>query len=220
MKRLNPDTGKPFKQGDLRDDGYRFWSYSTRIAKKTKYFYEVWRSWEEYEKWTTEGGMNKVQAAWQKRNPAKCNARAMQRHAAKKNRTPPWLTTEHLKQIEDFYIRAKIAEDFTGEKYEVDHIEPLQGKEVCGLHVPWNLQLLPKKENIKKGNRRVEKESATPISKRNACTSKTKTKHWSVHGTRSRQNGNSVDHHTRESNKQDPDCSAKEGGRISMVSGV
>jgi hypothetical protein len=153
MKRLNPDTGEPFKQGDIRDDACRFWSYKTAVSKKTGYFYEVWRTWENYEK-EMENNKYNVQR-YASKNPAKVNAKSMKRHTSKMNRTPPWLTAAHFKQIEEMYTRAKIAEDFTGEKYHVDHIIPLQGKTVSGLHVPWNLQLLPAVKNISKGNRHV-----------------------------------------------------------------
>lgn len=153
MKRLNPDTGKPFVQGEYRDDGYRFWCYRTTISKKSKCFYEHWRSPEKYDFWME--NMKYIQQAWSKRNPAKTAAKQMKRYCYKLQRTPPWLTKEHFSQIEDIYVRAKIAEDFTGEKWHVDHIIPLQGKTVSGLHVPWNLQLLLAKKNISKGNKHV-----------------------------------------------------------------
>ena len=154
MKRLNPDTGKPFQQGDYRDDGYRFWNYKlTKKYKKTKYFIETWRSPEKYDHWLN--NMKHIQRDWAKRNPAKTNAKGMKRYTSKMRRTPPWLTKEHYKEMQAMYIRAKIAEDFTGQKWHVDHIVPLQGKNVSGLHVPWNLQIMPASKNISKGNKHV-----------------------------------------------------------------
>lgn len=71
----------------------------------------------------------------------------------------------HLKpEIDIWYKRAQLATIFMEELYEVDHIEPLQGKNVSGLHVPWNLTLLTKKENASKGNRRAKENTTTPVS--------------------------------------------------------
>jgi CRISPR/Cas system-associated protein endoribonuclease Cas2 len=154
MKRLNPETGKIFKQGDIRADGCRFWGYRNKIAKKTGYLLELWRTWDNYQK-ARDNNKHCVKK-YADKNPAKSAAKSMKRRAAKLKRTPPWLTKEHFKQMEDMHVYAKIVEDFTGEKQHVDHIEPLQGKDRSGLHVPWNLQILPALENWKKGNRRVE----------------------------------------------------------------
>jgi len=78
------------------------------------------------------------------------------RLAAKKKRTPPWLTQAHYAEIEGQYHFAKVMERITGQKHHVDHIEPLQGASVSGLHVPWNLRAIPARDNFAKGNRRIE----------------------------------------------------------------
>jgi hypothetical protein len=66
--------------------------------------------------------------------------------------TPDWLSGLHKQQIEDTYWLAQDLKSTSGEVYHVDHIIPLQGKNVCGLHVPWNLQVLPADLNLHKSN--------------------------------------------------------------------
>lgn len=90
---------------------------------------------------------------WQKANPGKKNAHLAKRFASKRHRTPKWLSKEQLKQIERFYVEAKEITNKTGIQHEVDHITPLQGKTVSGLHVPWNLRVISAQENQRKGNR-------------------------------------------------------------------
>jgi 5-methylcytosine-specific restriction endonuclease McrA len=62
------------------------------------------------------------------------------------NRTPPWVTEADIKQMKRLYRSAQV------KHMEVDHIIPLRGKNVSGLNVPWNLQLLAPEINRKKGN--------------------------------------------------------------------
>lgn len=66
--------------------------------------------------------------------------------------TPKWLTTEQRKQIIDIYEHMRDCRAITGEEYHVDHIIPLRGDNICGLHVPWNLQVLPAYVNMSKSN--------------------------------------------------------------------
>jgi hypothetical protein len=90
---------------------------------------------------------------YRKNNPEKFLALVNKRRATKLNATPEWLTSADFAEIEELYLCARMFKLYTGEDYHVDHIVPLQGKNVCGLHVPWNLQVIPAKENLSKSNK-------------------------------------------------------------------
>lgn len=91
--------------------------------------------------------------SWKSRNPGKVNEYTGTRRAARLNATPAWLTPEDRTQIRHLYIEAKRLGTETSIRHHVDHVIPLQGETVCGLHVPWNLQILTENENAAKGNR-------------------------------------------------------------------
>lgn len=93
------------------------------------------------------------QQMYQKNNKSKINAITAKRRAAKLQRTPSWLTKDHYAMIEIEYQLAAWCSKVMGFKYHVDHIVPLQGENVSGLHVPWNLQVIPAKQNHSKSNR-------------------------------------------------------------------
>ena len=105
---------------------------------------------------------------WQRQNREKCRASSLawaQRNKAKicrntvayKNRKskaqPSWLSAIQLAKIAEMYDVALAKTTQTGIVHHVDHIYPLKGLEGCGLHVPWNLQVIPAFENISKGNK-------------------------------------------------------------------
>lgn len=74
------------------------------------------------------------------------------RHAAKIQATPHWLTKNQRGRIMQVYALTQQLQEVLGAVYHVDHIVPLVSKNVCGLHVWWNLQPLSEVENVKKGN--------------------------------------------------------------------
>ena len=90
---------------------------------------------------------------YRQKNPHKMRAKEAKRRATKLQATPKWLTEEQNKAIQEVYTHARECEMLTGDEYHVDHIVPLQGENICGLHVPWNLQVLPSDLNQSKSNK-------------------------------------------------------------------
>jgi hypothetical protein len=95
--------------------------------------------------------IKQYQLTYKKQNPAKINALSKKRKASKKLRTPCWLTEIHFERIENQYRLANLLTKVTGQLHHVDHIIPLHGKTVSGLHTPSNLQVILAVENLKKG---------------------------------------------------------------------
>jgi len=107
------------------------------IAKKRK------------ERWL-KGETKKTQRKYYERNKAKYSALTRYYQTLKSKRTLAGLRPNDFKKI---YIERDKLNKNTGVPHHVDHIVPLQGKNVCGLHVPWNLQVITAQENISKSNK-------------------------------------------------------------------
>ena len=81
------------------------------------------------------------------------NEKYARRRAAKKQAIPAWFSIEDKNAFISLAEKCKELEEQTGEKYEIDHIIPLQSNTVCGLHCRANWQILTRQENRSKGNK-------------------------------------------------------------------
>lgn len=88
--------------------------------------------------------------------PEKYNCNTANRRAMHKKASPKWMTADNKKEIESFYKEAKQKTSLLNVIHEVDHIVPIRSSKVCGLHVPWNLQVIPREQNRAKSNKIVD----------------------------------------------------------------
>lgn len=100
-----------------------------------------------------------VRRIWESLNKTKIKAWRGKRRKRAREATPSWLTLEDKQAIHDIYLLCAEMTVSENVKYEVDHIVPLSGDTVCGLHVPWNLQILEQYANRSKGNKLIEMEN-------------------------------------------------------------
>lgn len=105
-------------------------------------YYAVRRAWIERNRERS----NNHKKKYGRNNPRVKRFSTANRRAKLLQATPKWLTPEQRKEIRDIYLSCP-------DGYEVDHKIPLQGENVSGLHVPWNLQHLTIRENRAKNNK-------------------------------------------------------------------
>lgn len=142
-------TGKPCKHGhiDKRLTINGMCCECSRIKNNKRY--------ESYYKEYVKANKNKIKnimSTYQKNNKGKVNARTAARHAAKMQRTPKWLDADEKWVIQEIYELASLRTKLTGISWHVDHIVPLQGETVSGLHTPNNLRVVTASENHSKNN--------------------------------------------------------------------
>ena len=88
-------------------------------------------------------------AEYFQRNKAARASYVAKRKAARLNATPAWADSALIKLL---YATRQYMTEQTGFEWHVDHVVPLQGRNVCGLHVHNNLRVVPRQFNLQKGN--------------------------------------------------------------------
>jgi len=128
---------------ELTKERARAWAIANPDKKKESV--DKWRS-------NNLNQHNATNRNWNAANKPVKAALEGKRRAAQLQRTPKWLTESELRMIEAKYSLAAMLTRETGIIHHVDHILPLQGKKVSGLHVFSNLRVIPGTDNVKKSN--------------------------------------------------------------------
>lgn len=93
------------------------------------------------------------ESAYNKAHPEQRRAHNANRRASRRRATPPWFSELDAFAIQEAYSLATRREAITSFAWHVDHVIPLRGLAVCGLHIGKNLQVIPATLNLRKHNK-------------------------------------------------------------------
>ena len=145
-----------FNKKKQKKDGLSPWCKPCASAKTREYYKENKDKVSKYSSayyFKNKEARDSYMVEWRKSNKPKMRALGAKKRAAILERTPKWLSQEHLDLIKTEYELAAWCTSVMQEEYQVDHIVPLRGKTVSGLHVPWNLSVITKTANAEKSNK-------------------------------------------------------------------
>jgi hypothetical protein len=103
-----------------------------------------------------DGAKNAYKKKHKEANPDYYRSLVSMRRRRFRDATPKWLSPEQRMEIRLKYRLAIELSRATGIRHAVDHEVPIQGEEVCGLHVPWNLRVITQEQNLEKSNKLVD----------------------------------------------------------------
>lgn len=144
-----------FYSNSNKKTGHDCYCKSCRKELRKTVYYKPEEETKRSLKWASKNPDKKreINNSWGKKNRHITNANAAKYRSCKLQATPKWA---NLFFIQEAYALAKLRSIMTGFEWHVDHVIPLQGKNVCGLHVEYNLQVIPKQMNLEKSNKLIE----------------------------------------------------------------
>lgn len=125
------------------------------------------KKWKENnrEKWNAYMVEYRKQDSFTYKTPLNRHLRAKSR-ANKLKQTPPWSDMGKIRKIYDL---CKELNDVNTCNFQVDHIHPIQGENSKGLHVWYNLMIIPARLNQSKGNKIIENKTIPRVSDNFEC---------------------------------------------------
>jgi hypothetical protein len=127
-----------------------------RTAKKREHYHQNIETIKEQKRINYSANKEKILAKnrkWANNNTHLLVARNIARRKKLQQHTLPCLTPMDLLCMKSIYQVAAMRNRESDHKWEVDHIIPIAGDSVCGLHVPWNLRVVTMQENRSKSNK-------------------------------------------------------------------